>query len=201
MSFVEAIKSGFQKFGEIGGRASRSEYWYFTLFIFLISTPLNFAIPLLGEKFAIVLSIIFSIMVLPPCITVSVRRYHDIGISGFWFLGLLTLGLGPWFYFSYMISTGSSNYDLVFSENLDFGILSGICYIIHIGICLIPSSPNKNEWGLSIVGETKTNRSRNQNIEENDLETQLVDAKALFEKNLISEREYEKLKEKILGIE
>ena len=32
MNFVEAIKSGFNKYVTFSGRAARSEYWYWTLF-------------------------------------------------------------------------------------------------------------------------------------------------------------------------
>ena len=37
MSFVEAIKSGFRKYATFSGRATRSEYWWWTLFTVIVS--------------------------------------------------------------------------------------------------------------------------------------------------------------------
>jgi hypothetical protein len=37
MSFVDAIKSGFSKYVTFSGRAYRSEYWYWVLFVVIAS--------------------------------------------------------------------------------------------------------------------------------------------------------------------
>ena len=41
MNFVEAISSGFSKYVQFGGRACRSEYWYWTLFSIIASIVAN----------------------------------------------------------------------------------------------------------------------------------------------------------------
>ena len=80
MSFGEAIKSVFSKYAVFSGRARRSEYWYFYLFTFLVSLVLS-CIPFVG-----LLSFFWSLAIIIPSIAVSVRRFHDIGKSGWNYL-------------------------------------------------------------------------------------------------------------------
>ena len=71
-----------QNYATFGGRARRSEYWYFALFNVIISFVLGFIGGMMGTT---VLSNIYSLAVLIPSIAVGVRRMHDVGKSG-WFL-------------------------------------------------------------------------------------------------------------------
>ena len=84
--FVEALK----KYAVFSGRSRRKEYWYYVLFVAIISIVLNILDGLLGtyERSAGVglLSTIFSLAVLIPSIAVSVRRLHDIDRTGWWVL-------------------------------------------------------------------------------------------------------------------
>lgn len=41
MNFAEAISSGFSKYVQFGGRACRSEYWYWSLFAFIVTAVAN----------------------------------------------------------------------------------------------------------------------------------------------------------------
>jgi uncharacterized membrane protein YhaH (DUF805 family) len=78
-----------RKYADFGGRARRSEYWYFHLVNFIISAVLS-GVGYIAD-FAEVGSI-YSFAVLVPSIAVSVRRLHDIGKSG-WnvFLALIPI--------------------------------------------------------------------------------------------------------------
>ena len=69
MDFGEAIKVCFNKFANFEGRARRSEYWWFILFVNLVG---------------IVTCGISNIVFLVPIIAVTARRLHDIGRSGWW---------------------------------------------------------------------------------------------------------------------
>jgi uncharacterized membrane protein YhaH (DUF805 family) len=90
--FLGAIKGAFSKYATFKGRASRSEYWYYTLYYFAL-----FLIPILGASdttgiFGIigVLAILASII---PFYSVMVRRLHDTGKSGWWWwISLIPLG-------------------------------------------------------------------------------------------------------------
>ncbi len=79
-----------KKYATFSGRATRSEYWYFTLFNALISIGLIILDRVIGtynaETAIGTLSSLYSLAVLIPSLAVSVRRLHDTGRSGWWFL-------------------------------------------------------------------------------------------------------------------
>jgi uncharacterized membrane protein YhaH (DUF805 family) len=84
--FIEALK----KYAVFSGRSRRKEYWYFVLFVVIISIVLSIIDGLFGTYHrstgAGLLSSIFSLAVLIPSIAVSVRRLHDIDRTGWWVL-------------------------------------------------------------------------------------------------------------------
>ncbi|MBD3785894.1 MAG: DUF805 domain-containing protein [Sphingomonadales bacterium] len=89
-SFLEAIRVCLSKYLTFRGRASRSEYWWFYLFTILAGNIL----PLFGVMLGVVLGpgivILFAILylaLLPPLLSVNVRRLHDVGRSGWWIGG------------------------------------------------------------------------------------------------------------------
>lgn len=83
-AFHRGIK---EKYATFDGRASRSEYWWFTLGNVLLSLVIEFVFGIfdMGET---AISI-YSIFIFIPCIAVSIRRLHDIGKSGWYCLLLL----------------------------------------------------------------------------------------------------------------
>ena len=87
MGFVEAIKSGFSNYVNFNGRARRSEYWYWTLFVFIVLVACNVLSSVIPS--IVMVQGIFTLAILLPGLAVAVRRLHDIGKSG-WFI-LLTL--------------------------------------------------------------------------------------------------------------
>ncbi len=105
MGFKEAIRTCLNKYVTFSGRASRSEYWYFYLFIMLVALVLGgigFAAMDFDRQEPTAVSIIFFgalgifyLGILLPLISVQVRRFHDRNISGWWFLGLIVLGAVP----------------------------------------------------------------------------------------------------------
>ncbi len=71
------------------GRSSRSEYWWFALFTFLISCVISIVF---SSTLAKVISILVGLAFLLPNLGLAVRRLHDIGKSGWWYLiGLIPL--------------------------------------------------------------------------------------------------------------
>jgi uncharacterized membrane protein YhaH (DUF805 family) len=74
MKFEESIRTCFSKYATFEGRASRSELWWFILFILLVSA----ACGVVSDK----LSAVFSIATLVPAIAVTTRRLHDVDKSG-----------------------------------------------------------------------------------------------------------------------
>ncbi len=79
MNYYLAVLKNYATFG---GRARRSEFWYFVLINSAISFVLGFVGGMIKVEF---LHNIYSLAVLVPTIAVGVRRMHDVGKSG-WFL-------------------------------------------------------------------------------------------------------------------
>ena len=98
MGFVQAIKVCISKYAVFSGRATRSEYWWFVLFVILSSIVLAFLDQLIfgtnaetGES-AKILNPVFQLAVLLPMLAAGWRRLHDSGRPG-WYL-LLPTALG-----------------------------------------------------------------------------------------------------------
>jgi len=71
------------------GRAQRKEYWFFALFNIIIVFALGLLEGALGiapESDESVLAMVYVLAILLPIYAVSVRRLHDTGRSGWWFL-------------------------------------------------------------------------------------------------------------------
>jgi uncharacterized membrane protein YhaH (DUF805 family) len=89
MGFTDAIKTGFQKYIGFSGRAARSEYWYWVLFLLLLQiVAWLIDMTLFGFNTTGVNPIgsILSLATLLPSVAVSVRRLHDIDRAGWWVL-------------------------------------------------------------------------------------------------------------------
>jgi len=111
MGFFAAIGTCFRKYFTFSGRASRAEYWWWTLFLFAGSFVYTFVgmialAPMFkgalgglevdtlaledfgaGELLWItVIGAAFSLLTFIPTLSVTVRRLHDIGRSGAWIL-------------------------------------------------------------------------------------------------------------------
>lgn len=71
-----------KKYAEFNGRATRSEFWYFTLFSTLFSLVVNIIQLKTGY---IYLGMIYSLAVFIPSLAVGCRRMHDVNKSG-WFI-------------------------------------------------------------------------------------------------------------------
>lgn len=73
-----------KNYANFNGRARRKEYWMFVLFNIIISVILS--VVQLAIPFVVVITILYSLFILIPSIAVIVRRLHDTGRSGAWFL-------------------------------------------------------------------------------------------------------------------
>lgn len=76
-----------EKYVEFNGRAQRAEFWWFILFIFVVSAILSLIDKALFEGVLAdigPLSAIFSLITLIPAIAVTARRLHDVNKSGWW---------------------------------------------------------------------------------------------------------------------
>ena len=84
MEFKEAVTLCLtKKYCRLKGRASRSEFWWFCLFTFI----LNLLVALLGSLLPALGSIVSAVQalwLLQPTVGVTTRRLHDRNMSGWW---------------------------------------------------------------------------------------------------------------------
>ena len=100
MTFQESIAKCMSNYANFKGRASRSEYWWFYLFVLIIDKVFTFLNALtLSNEVAEIASLWGSLIFLPPLLAASVRRLHDRNKSGWWLLIAFTIiGLIPLIY-------------------------------------------------------------------------------------------------------
>jgi uncharacterized membrane protein YhaH (DUF805 family) len=103
-----------KKWKDFFGRASRREFWMFTLLSFIISFTIGFILTILGRIFHIytgaifvIFYILFSLVVVVPGLAVTVRRLHDTDRSGWWLLILLAPLIGYVAWLAFVVSEGT----------------------------------------------------------------------------------------------
>lgn len=119
MTFAQSISTCFSKYCTFSGRASRSEFWWWALFTFIIGSL--FGIPSsiqavnhsAGSGLPVISYIVYLVLLLPS-LGVLFRRLHDTGKSGLWWL---------------------------------IGFIPVVGQIILIVFCVQPSQPTPNQYG------------------------------------------------------
>ena len=87
--FSTAIRAGFGKYADFSGRASRSEYWWWAVFHFLVTVVVVLPLMMADPSNALAFTILYWVVTLAlflPSFTVMVRRLHDTDRSGWWVL-------------------------------------------------------------------------------------------------------------------
>ena len=92
MNPVQAVQSALGNYVNFSDRASRSEYWWFFLFVNVAVGALSIA----GAQVHPILSIVGGLLGLAlilPALAVTARRLHDTDRSGWWILiGIVPFG-------------------------------------------------------------------------------------------------------------
>tara|TARA_E500000331_G_C16975457_1_gene591180 strand:- start:70 stop:486 length:417 start_codon:yes stop_codon:yes gene_type:complete len=123
MGFGDAVRTCWKKYGDFDGRAVRSEFWWWVLFMVLVQFAAAIVLTIVliifqNLGFLQWLSVlIFMVIVLAfilPSIAVSVRRLHDRDLSGwFYLLGFVPFGGLVLFIFYVLPGTpGPNRYDV-----------------------------------------------------------------------------------------
>jgi uncharacterized membrane protein YhaH (DUF805 family) len=131
--FGEAFKNYFEGYVTWSGRATRAEYWWMFLFTVVASYIMRLT--------PTIISIAWSVVFFLPTISIIIRRLHDTGRSGYWYLWIAITFLAG---FALMLIGGSA-------KILFFGV-SGIALFFASAITLtvllaLPSTPGKNKYG------------------------------------------------------
>ena len=127
MSPIKEIKICYSKYANFNDRASRSEYWYFTICFYLTAFIIAFfsrLSPALELPISVVL-LIFVLVNFLPGLAVTVRRLHDINISGWWLLLPVPFAFLP----------------------AGFKFIPAIINICLLIALMFPGTKNKNKYG------------------------------------------------------
>ncbi len=96
MDFQTAVKKGFENIGNLEGRASRPEFWWFVLAVWVVELILVMLTNLIFRGFlgSVILFVVWVVAFL-AIVSVGVRRLHDVGQSGWlvilWFIPCIFL--------------------------------------------------------------------------------------------------------------
>ena len=118
MGFTAAIRSGFDHYVKFDGRASRSAYWWWALFVFIVGIVANVLDGVFGlqqfrefngQMYAAggVISGLAPLALLLPNLSVTIRRLHDTDRSGWWWFIVIFPVIGWIIYLYFMIARGT----------------------------------------------------------------------------------------------
>lgn len=118
MTFSDSLRTCLRdKYVTFSGRASRSEFWWFMLFYWLVLIGVSLLVFGVfgtlggpgngglggGYLFLVLFGVVFVVLFL-PLLSVTVRRLHDRDMSGWWYLLVLILSQVP--YLGVLVSIG-----------------------------------------------------------------------------------------------
>lgn len=153
----------FKQYADFTGRARRKEYWWFTLINAVISAVLitGWLVPIVKMAFnaasgettpdeweiaRIILSnpflyiyMVYYLAVLIPSLSVTVRRLHDIGKSGYW----LFLQIGA----SLLISLANLYTGTNTAVAMTLSFIAVAISILFLVWTFTDSQPGENKWG------------------------------------------------------
>lgn len=135
MTFGQSVRTclGQKYLFKFQGRASRSEFWWFMLFIFLVNFAAGLIFSILPMMAGASLSLAVSLMLLPANLGVTVRRLHDRNMAGWWLLapiGCLVLAI--------LFGTGDSI--------LGNAVSLSMC-VCYLAILCMPGQRGENRFG------------------------------------------------------
>jgi len=93
-SFSQAVGNGFAQAFDFQSRAARSEYWFWVLFVFLVNIGGSVVDAGLFGNVDGPVSAVALLALLIPGLAYAVRRFHDLGRTGWWVLLMLVPVIG-----------------------------------------------------------------------------------------------------------
>lgn len=157
---MNGYTNAMRRYFEFSGRSSRSEFWYFILFLvilLIVATLLDRAV--LGSESGGILYFIVSLVHLIPGIAVSVRRLHDIDRTGLWVLlfwlapfvvsliGMVLMGGSMFMMMSGQDTAALAGFATMGAGFLLIAIIDIAILIVAIVFYVTPGNPGPNTYG------------------------------------------------------
>ncbi len=176
MNMKEAVISGYRKSFRKRGRASRSEFWYFALWIIILDvigqvfnrflmahSPVGHpSLILIIVGLAVSLVIILSAY---PLVAVQIRRLHDVGRSGWWLAASLAVSAVTeiamvWEFLAALKAHALVPFFRSVTAGDHMGLVLGLVVTMALGITVfiftvLPSEPRENAYGPSPLGDAR----------------------------------------------
>jgi len=111
MTMMQAVNICFSKYFTFSGRARRAEYWWFALFLIIVSIALGVLDGLLfgmSMESGGPLGALFSLATIIPSIAAGARRLHDIDRTGWWLLMFFVPMIGWIVLLVFFVTRGTS---------------------------------------------------------------------------------------------
>ena len=146
MTFVEAVRVCLKdKYCCFRGRAPRSEFWWFALFMLLVNVAVNVVATFLSPGAADGVSALISLAFLLPNIGLAARRLHDRNLSGWWQLAPVAASLPPAVLGLYAALGG----DLPRGEGtlIALAVLAAAVGIWFLAMLILRGTPGPNRFG------------------------------------------------------
>ena len=166
-SFGRAIVICFRKYVDFSGRASRSEFWFWFLFCWLVQVAQNAvmapffihrigATPHFSAPHGLVSNPLafLSLALLLPSLAVAVRRLHDTNRSGAWVVTYLVISVGlailtiPLLFIAAFMDNPSHGDEMIVTTVITgFFALVATLQVIAIVMLALPGTPGENQYG------------------------------------------------------
>lgn len=167
MGFAEAIRVCFGRYFTFSGRATRPEYWWFALFLFLGSLGTSLLDTLMFGSAVLVdtptrigataqsngpLAALFALGTFMPALAAGWRRMHDSGRSGLYLLYPLLVMVGIGSLTGLALGLGSAGPDPL------IGALTGIAgLVLMLAFVVLAISPLLVIWWLTRPSDPRPN--------------------------------------------
>jgi uncharacterized membrane protein YhaH (DUF805 family) len=144
MNFWQAVASAFSNYLRFSGRAVRSEYWYWVLFVSIVSVATMLLDMAIVKHRHGPLESVWDLVTFLPGFAVAVRRLHDIDRSGWWVASLPIFG-GVGYAMLLVFTFGSIAVFITM-------VLIIVIFVILICWFCQPGTPGPNRYGADPFG-------------------------------------------------
>ena len=145
MNFWQAVASGFSNYVKFSGRAIRSEYWYWILFVSMVTLAATLLDVAIVKHRHGPLERVWQLVTFLPGLALAVRRLHDIDRSAWWIaLPLSVIGVFAAILLLFTVS------NILLPIMMAF---IAICiFVVLINWFCLPGTPGPNRYGADPFG-------------------------------------------------
>ena len=149
MTPVDWAKRPIEKYADFTGRASRPEYWWYTLALvvtYLVISIVENIVGLNGMAGSYgLLSLLLMLATLVPSIAVGIRRLHDTNRSGWWLL-IALIPYGLMVLAGIFAMGGAGAIGLLAMMGL-ISVVALIGAVVLLVFMVLPGTPGDNRYG------------------------------------------------------